>query len=160
MTPEDIASAYDIPTGRLFHFAMAVPDLRAAMDLLGPALNLDWTSIWPMTREMDTPEGHTSTELQAVYSRQGPPYVELVSGSPGGFFEATQGPRLHHVGYIVDDVAAEAERLQALGMTIWSIGPGDPPGSAFVMNEVGMTFEVMGQGTRDTLDEWFARPPD
>ena len=160
MQLEDLTSPYDIPSGRLFHFAMAVPDLPAAMDLLGPGLNLDWTSVWSMTREMDTPAGHTSSGMQAVYSRQGPPYVELVTGDAGGFFAASEGPRLHHVGYIVNDVRAEAERLQALGMTIWSIDPGDPPGSAFVTNDVGMTFEVMGEGIRDTLDEWFARPSD
>lgn len=160
MTFEDLTSPYDIPSGGIFHFAMAVPDLPAAMDMLGPSLNVDWTSVWSMTREMDTPEGHTSDEMQAVYTRQGPPYVELVTGTPGGFFAADDGPRLHHVGYIVEDVRAEAERLQALGMAIWSIGPGDPPGSAFVTNDVGMTFEVMGPGIRETLDNWFAEPSD
>ncbi len=178
MALEDLVSPYDIPSGSVFHFALAVPDLPAAMDLLGPALQLDWTSIWSMTREMETPEGHTSDELQAVYSRQGPPYVELVSGQAGGFFAAEDGARLHHVGYIVDDVRAEAERLQALGLTIWSlnassafvtnelrVGRGcSPPASglnassAFVTNELGVTLEVMGPGIRQTLDEWFARP--
>ncbi len=156
MALEDIISPYDIPSERLFHFAMAVPDLPAAMELLGPALNVNWTSVWSMTREMDTPEGHTRDEMQAVYSRQGPPYVELVNGHGSGFFAADQGPRLHHVGYIVDDVRVEAERLQALGMTIWDLGPA----SAFVTNDVGMTFEIMGQRIRETLDEWFARPSD
>ncbi|MDE2935084.1 MAG: VOC family protein [Chloroflexota bacterium] len=156
MRPDDIISAQDIPSDELFHFAMAVPDLQAAMDQLGPALNVNWTSVWSMTRKMDTPEGPTTDEMQAVYSRQGPPYVELVSGYGSGFFAADNGPRLHHVGYIVDDVRAEAERLQALGMTIWDLGPG----SAFVTNEVGMTFEIMGTGIRDTLDEWFNRPAD
>lgn len=156
MALEDLTSPYDIPSGSLFHFAMAVSDLPAAMDLLGPALNADWTSIWSMTRTMDTPEGPTSDEMQAVYTRQGPPYVELVTGTPGGFFAADDGPRLHHVGYIVDDVRAEAERLQALGMTIWDVGPG----SAFVINDAGMTFEVMGPGIRATLDEWFSRPSE
>ena len=156
MTFEDIISPYDIPSGGIFHFAMAVPDLPGAMDLLGPALNVDWTSVWSMTREMDTPEGRTRDEMQAVYSRQGPPYVELVNGHGSGFFAADQGPRLHHVGYIVEDVRAEAERLQTLGMTIWDLGPN----SAFVTNEVGMTFEIMGEGIRETLDEWFSRPVD
>ena len=156
MTFEDIISPYDIPSGGIFHFAMAVPDLPGAMDLLGPALNVNWTSVWSMTREMDTPEGRTRDEMQAVYSRQGPPYVELVNGHGSGFFAADQGPRLHHVGYIVEDVRAEAERLQALGMTIWDLGPN----SAFVTNEVGMTFEIMGEGIRETLDEWFSRPVD
>lgn len=154
MTFEDIISPYDIPSGGIFHFAMAVPDLPGAMDLLGPALNVDWTSVWSMTREMDTPEGRTRDEMQAVYSRQGPPFVELVNGHGSGFFAADQGPRLHHVGYIVEDVRAEADRLQTLGMTIWDLGPN----SAFVTNEVGMTFEIMGEGIRETLDEWFARP--
>ena len=154
MTFEDIISPYDIPSGGIFHFAMAVPDLPGAMDLLGPALNVDWTSVWSMTREMDTPEGRTRDEMKAVYSRQGPPFVELVNGHGSGFFAADQGPRLHHVGYIVEDVRAEAERLQALGMTIWDLGPN----SAFVTNKVGMTFEIMGEGIRETLDEWFARP--
>jgi len=150
----DIISAHDIPSEELFHFAMAVPDLPQAMEILGPALNADWTSIWPMTRKMDTPEGPTVDEMQAVYSRQGPPYVELVSGHGSDFFAADQGPRLHHVGYIVDDVRAEAERLQALGMTIWDLGPS----SAFVTNDVGITFEIMAQGIRDVLEEWFNRP--
>ncbi len=153
----DLASAYDISEGRLFHFAMAVPDLPAAMDLLGPALNLTWTSIWPMTREMDTPDGRTSTNMQAVYSRHGPPFVELVSGDADGFFAAPDGPRLHHAGYIVEDVAAEAERLQALGMTIAGIGPGDPPGSAFAVNDAGLTLEIMGAGIRSVLQDWFDR---
>ena len=152
----DIISAHDIPSDKLFHFAMAVPDVPQAMEQLGPALHVDWTSIWPMTRKMDTPEGPTVDEMQAVYSRQGPPYIELVSGHGSGFFAADEGPRLHHVGYIVDDVRAEAERLQALGMTIWDLGPG----SAFVTNDVGMTFEIMGQGIRDVLEEWFNRPLD
>ena len=156
MTFEDIISPYDIPSGGIFHFAMAVPALPGPMDLLRPALNVNWTSVWSMTREMDTPEGRTRDEMQAVYSRQGPPYVELVNGHGSGFFAADQGPRLHHVGYIVEDVRAEAERLQALGMTIWDLGPN----SAFVTNEVGMTFEIMGEGIRETLDEWFSRPVD
>ena len=156
MRADDIISAHDIPSDELFHFAMAVPDLQEAMDQLGPALNVDWTSVWSMTRKMDTPGGPTTDEMQAVYSRQGPPYVELVSGHGSGFFAADTGPRLHHVGYIVDDVRAEAERLQALGMTIWDLGPG----SAFVTNEVGMTFEIMAPAIRETLDEWFNRPAE
>ena len=154
MALEDFTSPYEIPSGSVFHFALAVPDLPAAMGLLGPALNLDWTSVWSMTREMETPAGRTSDELQAVYSRQGPPYVELLAGPAGGFFAADQGPRLHHVGYIVEDVRAEAERLQALGLTIWNL----TPSSAFVTNELGVTLEVMGPGIRGVLDEWFARP--
>ncbi len=160
MRPDDLISAYDIPSARLFHFAMAVPDLRGAMGLLGPALGVRWTSVRPATIVLDTAVGRTSTEIEAVYSREGPPYVELVRGEPDGFFSARSGPRIHHAGYIVDDVRAEAERLQALGMTVAGMGPGDPPGSAFVTNELGLTLEVMAQGIRDTLDGWFAIPSE
>ena len=145
-----------IPTGRLFHFALAVPDLPAAMALLGPALNAEWTVVRPTTIVMETPAGPTSTDIDAVYSREGPPYVELVSGEPESYFSSADGPRLHHAGYIVDDVRVEAERLEALGMTIVGMGRGDPPGSAFVENELGLTLEVMAQGIRGTLDDWFA----
>ena len=160
MRPDDLISAYDIPSARLFHFAMAVPDLRGAMGLLGPALDVRWTSVRPATIVLDTPAGRTSTKIEAVYSRQGPPYVELVRGEQGGFFSASGGARLHHAGYIVDDVRAEAERLQALGMTIAGMGPEDPPHSAYVTNELGLTFEVMAQSVRDTLDGWFAIPSE
>lgn len=154
---DDLLSAHDIPTGRLFHFALAVPDLPGAMALLGPALNAQWTAVRPSTIVLETPEGPTSTEIAAVYSREGPPYIELVSGERDGFFSAAAGPRLHHAGYIVDDVRdGHAERLQALGMTIAGMARGDPPGSAFVENELGLTLEVMAQGIRGVLDDWFA----
>ena len=156
MQPDEIISALDIPGGRIFHFAMAVPDIRPAMETLGPALNLEWTSVRPDTKIMNTPNGTTSDEFVAVYSLQGPPYVELVAGD--GFFAAPDGPRLHHAGYIVDDVAAEVARLESLGLKVAGIGTSNPPRSAFVETDAGITLEIMDPVARTVLDEWFNTP--
>ena len=150
----------EIPNGRLFHFALAVPDLQRAMALLGPGLNVDWTAIRPGEIVLENEAGRTSTAMQAVYSRQGPPFIELVTGPAGTFFSSVEGPRLHHAGVIVDDVRVEVERLQALGMVVAGWGAGDPPGVAYVTNELGLALEIMGPGIRETIDDWFSWPSE
>lgn len=41
-------------------------------------------------------------------------------------FLARNGPGLHHIGYACEDVAGEAERLEALGLRRIDIGPPEP----------------------------------
>jgi catechol 2,3-dioxygenase-like lactoylglutathione lyase family enzyme len=144
----------DILDGQVFHIGLAVPDLRQATDLLGAALRLDWTATKRFDVRLETPSGTTTTPLEAIYSRQGPPYFEVICAPPGSFFAADQGPRLHHAGVVVDDPRAEAERLEKLGMRI----AGASERVTFVTNELGFTLELMVPDIRNTLTEWFALP--
>ncbi len=140
-----------IRDGQIFHMAMAVPNVEAAMGSLGQALSLDWADVREIDMQMTTASGAYTTPIRAVYSKQGPPYLELLSGQPGSFFSAADGPRLHHVGLIVEDWEAEVERLQSVGMTLHGTLSG---GVAFFTNEFGLNLEVMGQRVRGALDGW------
>ena len=140
-----------IRDGRIFHMAMAVPDLERAMESLGTALRLDWTEVRHVQMELVQPDGNVTTRIRAVYSKQGPPYLELVSGEPGSMFSAADGPRLHHAGMIVEDVAEETKRLQWLGMTLIAQ---TTSGVAFMTNEFGLHLELLNEQVRGTLDNW------
>ena len=148
----------EVPGDSIFHMALAVPDIEGAMAVFGPALHLDWTVIRNTEVVLDEGgEDVTRIPIRAVYSKNGPPYLELVSGPDGSFFGAENGPRLHHAGILVDDVAAEVTRLEALGMKAHGLMPGDRPRAAFVTSEHGLTLEVMdGVTIRQTIHNWFA----
>ena len=142
-----------IQDGQIFHMAMAVPDLARAMDELGQALSLSWTRVRDIDMQLSSPTGEDlETPIRAVYSLQGPPYLELVTGQPGSMFSVVEGPRLHHVGLMVEDIDTEVQRLQGLGMRLLATTPG--PGVAFVTNDFGLNLEIMGQRVRGVLDDW------
>ena len=142
-----------IRDGQIFHMAMAVPDLARAMDELGQALSLTWAPVRDIEMQLVSPAGEDlKTPIRAVYSLQGPPYLELVTGEPGSMFSVVDGPRLHHVGLMVDDIDTEVRRLQGLGMRLLATTPG--PGVAFVTNDFGLNLEIMGQRVRGVLDDW------
>jgi catechol 2,3-dioxygenase-like lactoylglutathione lyase family enzyme len=153
-----VLGPWQIPAGRLFHVAMAVDDVAAATGVFGAVFGLTWTRVLPAQIVLDTPAGQVTTPISAVYSREGPPYFELVSGPPGSFFDpGPASPRLHHAGYYVDDVVAEVRRLEALGMTLHGLGPGDEPGIAFLTGGLGFALEVHSPRSRQILLDWFAR---
>src|SRR5699024_3401457 len=50
------------------------------------------------------------------YSVQGPVFVELVEADHSDYKSLSQGERIHHLGYWVDDVAALRERQKDEGL--------------------------------------------
>jgi methylmalonyl-CoA/ethylmalonyl-CoA epimerase len=58
---------------------------------------------------------------------EGETVIEVIVPQDGqsgaGKFLAKRGPGLHHIGYAVEDVAAEAERLRTAGLRQIDIGP-------------------------------------
>ena len=142
-----------IRDGQLFHMAMAVPDIERAMASMGQALSLEWTSIREIDMRIETSTGAYTTPMRAVYSLQGPPYMELVSGQSGTFFASADGPKLHHAGLIVEDWESEVARLQSLGLTLHGTSSGSV---AFFTTDFGFNLEVMSQRVRGVLDGWLA----
>lgn len=147
-----------LPAEAIFHFAMAVPDLERAMAQGRDALGIAWTRVRDVVLPLRGPSGERSeTAFQAVYSLQGPPYVELVCGPRGSLFGAPDGPRLHHAGLIVDDPGAEARRLEGLGYRITGTAvtaDGSPGSVVYVAGPFGLQLELMAPPLRGVLDDW------
>jgi catechol 2,3-dioxygenase-like lactoylglutathione lyase family enzyme len=132
------------PIGTFFHVGVIVEDLDAAIEELSRTLGLEFN------------EPHDSTygdsHIRVCYSLQGPPYLELIQGQPGGMWSTTGGPRADHVGYFVDDLETTRARLEASGM------PVDIDGMAFGgrftyhrMSETGMRVELIDAARREAL---------
>ena len=49
--------------------------------------------------------------IKAVYSIEGPPYIELVQGGAGGPWDTGKGSRIDHIGFWSEDVLRESERM-------------------------------------------------
>jgi methylmalonyl-CoA/ethylmalonyl-CoA epimerase len=103
---------------RIDHVGIAVPDLDAAL--------AHYTGTFGLTvagTEVNEAQGvrEAMLELGAAGPAAGS-YVQLLEplrpDTPVGRFLAKRGPGLHHVGYAVDDIAAELESLAAAGIEL------------------------------------------
>jgi hypothetical protein len=91
-----------------FQIGIAVQNIEQAMEELAVALGVEW--IGPDVREFE------SSNVRIAFARTGPPYLELLEGSPGSIWDAPEGPFIHHLGYWSDDLKADAARLEAGGV--------------------------------------------
>jgi hypothetical protein len=131
-----------------FHVGLVVEDLDAAMKELSAATGLQWAKV--VTREI----GDWTYRL--VYSRTGPPYVELVEGGEGTPWDVSNGPRLDHLGWWIGDVDAELERLAAVGVPVErdlrQLGS-----AAFVKAPAsGLKIELIGRDRRSRFEQMFS----
>lgn len=103
------------------HVGIAVDDLDAVVEHYRRTLGVE-----PAHREVVESQG-----VEEVLFPVGTSYIQLVgalgSDTPVGRFLAKRGPGLHHVGYLVDDVAATLEKLKAEGVPLIDEAP--RPGS-------------------------------
>ena len=103
-----------------YHVAVVVEDLAAAMDELGELLGLDWGEPFTGSPHLLTGAGDVvDAAPRLVFSRQGPPYLELIERRPGTVWSE---PGLHHLGFWVDDVAAESGRFTSAGCPMEASG--------------------------------------
>jgi hypothetical protein len=130
--------------GSYFHVGVLVEDIDLAMEELGKTLGLHFN------------EPHDSQygpwKIRVSYSREGPPYVELVQGERGGPWDITGGPRADHLGYFTDDLDVDKRRLEAAGMPIDI--DGTEYGGVFTYHRSvhsGLRVELIDASRRDAL---------
>ena len=103
--------------GRLDHVGVAVADLAAARTLYEQVLGLEVTH-----EEVIEDQGVHELLLSA-----GDAFVQLVAplspDTPVGRFLASRGEGVHHVGYVVPDVAAALADLRAQGVEVIDPAP-------------------------------------
>lgn len=146
--------------GQLFHVGLRVTDLRSAMDELGAAWGVEWCSVrdWPM--DIWFPGvGYTSMEIALSFSTTGPVRLELIQGSPGTPLDPADGTGVHHMGYWVEDPAAETERLLAQGweLVMAAAAPEDGYGRfTYVRSPAGLLVEPVAVANRERFEQWWA----
>ncbi|MGW7412718.1 VOC family protein [Streptomyces sp. NPDC054863] len=94
-----------------YHLGVVVEDLdRAMTELIG----MRWLPVFRSGHQVAGTHTPGSGPLM-TYSRQGPPYLELLELLPGSVWSK---PGLHHVGFWTADVAAESARITAAGFPL------------------------------------------
>ena len=100
----------------IWHIGIAVPDLGQGKKELGQVFGLRWRQ--DRVRRLtiaDAAGRRHEVECHVVFSLGGPFAVEAWQAIPGTPLDMPAGGGVHHIGYWVDDLAAEAKRLDALG---------------------------------------------
>src|SRR5690242_5969543 len=98
-----------------FHTGFVVRDLEAAIEAFRDLLRLRWTTVQSAEFDVWTSEGRSRTGTRFVYSVE-EPHIELIEAKDGTLWSATAELDLHHLGCWVDDLTAEAARLEQLGL--------------------------------------------
>ena len=132
------------PIGTFFHVGVIVEDLDAAMEEFSRTLGLEFNEPHEST--------YAGSRIRVCYSLQGPPYVELIQGEPGGMWSTSDGPKADHVGYFVDDLEAARERLEDAGLPVDIDGMA--LGGRFTyhkMSTSGMRIELIDAARRERL---------
>ncbi len=145
-----------------FHIGVLVPDIHAARDRFKDLFEVDFTSVAVVEYDVAVPA--TAEVYHRVshvcFSREGPPYYELLQVGSHGLFGPTELGRIHHVGVWTPDAAAsqtafsgkgvtaEAEILTVEGRTrVWYSDPHDA---------YGIRFEFQEESRRDWLERYIA----
>jgi hypothetical protein len=82
---------------QLFHVGILVADITTAVHRFEDVLGLDFGPVRGFDIEWEGTQPFKG-EVFAVYSKQGPPYIELLQGAGDGLFSIAGGERIHHLG--------------------------------------------------------------
>lgn len=144
----------------LSHTGTVVDDLAAAMAGYGAALGLRWAPPLPFSGLLRTPEGLLPHMTWATYSLAGPHRIELVEHIDASAWSVgPRGPRVHHVGFIAEDLAAEMGKLHEAGFECVAHGEddlGQARGSSFHAHPSGgLHVELVERRAAERFRPWF-----
>ncbi len=136
-----------------YHVGIIVPDLDAAMQELESSLGLSWPTPQHRLRTFRGPAGRFQAELRFVYSRQGPPHLELIEAVPGTPWENAGG--IHHVGIWVDELESAATRLIEAGAPI-EVTYDTPTLQSFTYHQMGggLRVELVDRARQAGIEAW------
>lgn len=146
--------------GQMFHTGLLVTDLDQAMDDIGRAHGVTWASVrdWPMDVWLPD-QGYISMDIKLTFSQQGPVRLELIQGSPNTPVDPGLHLGVHHIGYFVEDPAAETRRLLDEGGTLVmaAASPDDGYGRfTYVRSASGLLVEPVALASRERFEAWWA----
>jgi len=151
---DKIASLAPFPVDNVYHVGFLVRDVEESMGQVGKVFGADWAK--PRISQLEGRDGAPWT-VTAVYSMQGPPFLELLSGfdDPGcpaalGFDNAAPG--VHHFGVYAARWRDELARLEELGMTVEGTGAG----FGYARSPLGFRIEVVSWKGRGFLIDYMA----
>ncbi len=142
----------------LFHTGLVVDDLRSTMSNLSAAVGVEWAEPARIEAPLLLEGTVVVAERWIVYSVGLSHALELIEQVSGDAFAPADGsPRLHHLGFWVDDLASESDRLEGLGLPLRATGPASANDRYFAYHSMGSGFhvELLSTARRPALERWF-----
>jgi len=138
-----------------FHVGLIVPKLEPALAELTAVVGLTWRDTFEGEVPMHvTGRGEQLVPLRFAYSREAP-YLEVIEGVPGTPWEFSEhGSNLHHLGFSVDDVASESERMAGAfcPVEVCGVGPGGEWPVTFSFHQRdGLRIELVDRAIRTIM---------
>ncbi|WP_013334261.1 VOC family protein [Gloeothece verrucosa] len=142
-----------------FHIGVIVPDLKEAIKNFSEVLGITFTDpqYFHIPR-LEDPEPHRHDPYVA-FSRQGPPYYELIEASGDGIFSAKHEGKILYLGVWEKDMKARIEALEKEGIAIdaWFRNQeGSIPFTVITSPQgpLGIRIEYVDQSVRNTIEHW------
>lgn len=143
----------------LFHTGMVVRDLDLAMADLTEAFGFSWAPPARSAGNLHSPAGLAFRESRLTFSLEGPHHIELVEQVDSTAWQhGTGGPMVHHLGFVVDDLPAEVERLNRIGFKsefVQEASDGGMGGFSYHYNHHGgLWLELVASSVKALTDRW------
>ena len=144
----------------MFHYGVLVHDLDAAIDRFGEVHGFTFNPPTPiLLRRMVYLGKESPLSFRATYSKQGPPYIELIEASGDGFYRAEQGEGPHHLAFWDPDLAMnKAQYLEHKNLKLEAeiLTPEGQPFAWYSKPEGahGTRFEFIDEAARPDIEEW------
>jgi nuclear transport factor 2 (NTF2) superfamily protein len=136
-----------------YHVCFVVPALKTAMEELQRGLGVKWST--PSSGQLG------EWEYEIVFSREGPPFFELIEGPPGSPWDATTGPRCDHIGYWSRDLSHDKEEFAERGLAVdFDASPFGRPFAYHRLDSVGIRVELVDESLQaGFLETWAPTSP-
>lgn len=148
-----------------FHVGILVDDLDKAIKRFENVLEIEFLA--PVNVHVDYLEqaGETTPlDLHISYSKQGPPYYELLEAQGAGIYGIHQGIGVHHIGVWEPNCENRLERLVHKHGLVREAVQYTPDRRIIVAYLeptalYGTRIEIVDQGRKDQMDAWLAGGP-
>lgn len=105
----------------MFEVGLVVPDLEAAIEQFNAMFGYTFSPILEGVLPTRHPDRDEVPAMRMAVTREHP-QLELLEAAPGTSIVPPSGTGLHHLGYYVDDLEAESQRLVELGIPLVRAG--------------------------------------
>lgn len=147
-------------TSPFFHVGILVEDLDEAVSRFANALGIAFCGVTPVTvaRHVEEDGAGGPAELRLTFSRQGPPYIELLEMQGEGIYGKGRGEGIHHVGLWVPECSVACDDLGAHGFRREALQYDD--GGRLLVAYLrsgegrGTRFELVDMSRRAPLEAW------
>lgn len=142
-----------------FHIGVIVPDLKKAIEDFSRILGITFTNPeYFHINRLEDPKPH-SHDPYVAFSREGPPYYELIEASGDGIFSAKHQGKILYLGVWEKDMAARVKALEEERIKIDAWFRNEEGGVPFCIitspqGALGIRMEYVDQSVQSTIEHW------